>query len=365
MAMEAAIPFHYQKNVNETICTYRQLGKSGLKVSVPILGCMGFGRKDWVWDWVLEEEESMKMLKAAWDRGINTWDTANIFSNGDSEKIIGKALRKYEIPRHKVVIITKVFCTVGEHADNAMAYAGPLRGTKEYVNQSGLSRQSIFRNVQASLDRLQTDYIDVLMIHRCDDRVPYEETMEALNDLVRAGKVRYLGASSMWTYQFVQMQVCAERHGWTKFICMENHYSLLYREEEREMNKFCDQTGVGIIPWAPLCRGFLARRLQDSLSGTTGRAQDELVNGSRYIGVREDPDHKIIRRVEELANRKGWMMVDVALAWLNKRVTSPVVGMRLENMLDEVAAACKKTLTTEEEKYLEELYQPRAISGHA
>ncbi|GIK07518.1 hypothetical protein Aspvir_003184 [Aspergillus viridinutans] len=365
MAMEVAIPFHYQKNVNETICTYRQLGKSGLKVSVPILGCMGFGRKDWVWDWVLEEEESMKMLKAAWDRGINTWDTANVFSNGDSEKIIGKALRKYEIPRHKVVIITKVFCTVGEHADNAMAYAGPLRGTKEYVNQSGLSRQSIFRNVQASLDRLQTDYIDVLMIHRGDDRVPYEETMEALNDLVRAGKVRYLGASSMWTYQFVQMQFCAERHGWTKFICMENHYSLLYREEEREMNKFCNQTGVGIIPWAPLCRGFLARRLQDSLSGTTGRAQDELVNGSRYIGVSEDPDHKIIRRVEELADRKGWTMVDVALAWLNKRVTSPVVGMRLENMLDEVAAACKKTLTTEEEKYLEELYRPRAISGHA
>jgi aryl-alcohol dehydrogenase-like predicted oxidoreductase len=189
--------------------------------------------------------------------------------------------------------------------------------------------------------------------------------MEALNDLVRAGKVRYLGASSMWTYQFAQMQFCAERHGWTKFICMENHYSLLYREEEREMNKFCDQTGVGIIPWAPLCRGFLARRLQDSLSGTTGRAQDELVNGSRYIGVREDPDHRIIRRVEELADRKGWTMVDVALAWLNKRVTSPVVGMRLENMLDEVAAACKKTLTTEEEKYLEELYQPRAISGHA
>ncbi|KAL6834302.1 Aldo/keto reductase [Trichoderma sp. SZMC 28015] len=361
--MALSLPAHYQKNVDETKCKYRQLGKSGLKVSVPILGCMGFGNKDWVWDWVLKEEESMKMLKAAWDRGINTWDTANVFSNGDSERIIGKALKKYNIPRHKVVIITKVFCTVGENLDNAMAFAEPLRGTKEYVNQSGLSRQSIFNNVKASLERLGTDYIDLLMIHREDHRVPYEEMMQALNDLVRAGTVRYIGASSMWAYQFAQMQFCAERNGWTKFICMENHYSLLYREEEREMNPFCDQTGVGIIPWSPLCRGWLSRRLHDSLSGGTARAMDEKVNGSRYIMVNEH-DQKIIKRVEELADRKGWTMVEVVLAWLNPRITSPVVGMTTEKMLDEVIAANDKTLSAEEQKYLEELYQPKPISGH-
>ncbi|KAL5364126.1 Aldo/keto reductase [Aspergillus floccosus] len=358
------LPAHYQTLVDSTKCRYRQLGKSGLKVSVPILGCMGFGNKDWVWDWVLEEEESMAMLKAAWDRGVNTWDTANVFSNGDSERIIGKALKKYEIPRHKVVLITKVFCTVGEARDNAMAYAEPLRGTKEYVNQSGLSRQSILHNVKASLERLQTDYIDVLMIHRCDDRVQYEEIMQALNDLVRAGTVRYIGASSMWTYQFAQMQFCAERNGWTKFICMENHYSLLYREEEREMNRYCNREGVGIIPWAPLCRGWLSRRLDDSLAGATPRAQDEKINGSRYIAVLEN-DRNIIRRVEELADRKGWTMVDIALAWLNARVASPVVGMSSEKMLDEVIAANGKTLTPKEEKFLEELYQPKNVSGHA
>ncbi|KAI1980651.1 hypothetical protein LOZ51_001865 [Ophidiomyces ophidiicola] len=362
--MAVSLPPHYQAVVDETKCTYKQLGKCGLKVSVPILGCMGFGNKEWVWDWVLEEEESMEMLKAAWDRGVNTWDTANVFSNGDSERIIGKTLKKYQIPRHKVVLITKVFCTVGEQRDNAMAYAEPLRGAKDYVNQSGLSRQSIFNNVNASLERLQTDYIDLLLIHRSDDRVSYEETMEALHDLVRAGKVRYIGSSSMWAYQFARMQFCAERNGWTKFVCMQNHYSLLYREEEREMNRFCNETGVGIIPWSPLCRGFLGRRLKDSLEGGTARAKDEILNGSRYVGIREDPDQKIIKRVEELADKKGWTMVDVALAWLNKRVASPVVGMTTKKMLDECIAVRGKILTEEEEKYLEEPYQPREVSGH-
>lgn len=201
------------------------------------------------------------------------------------------------------------------------------------------------------------------MIHRSDDRVQHEETMQTLNDLVRAGTVRYIGASSMWTYQFAQMQFCAERNGWTKFICMENHYSLLYREEEREMNPYCNQQGVGLIPWAPLCRGWLARRLDDSLSGATSRAYDEKINGSRYIAILEN-DRKIIQRVEELADRKGWTMVEVALAWLSSRITSPVVGMTSVKMLDEVIAAKGKTLEPEEEKFLEELYQPKNVSGH-
>lgn len=201
------------------------------------------------------------------------------------------------------------------------------------------------------------------MIHREDSRITYEEMMQALNDLVRSGMVRYLGASSMWTYQFAQMQFCAERNGWAKFICMENHYSLLYREEEREMNKFCDVTGVGIIPWSPLCRGWLARRLGDSLSGATLRSQDEKVNGSRYIAVLGN-DQSIIARVEELALKKGWTMADVALAWLNARTTSPVVGMSSEKMMDEVIAANGKKLIAEEELYLEELYVPKNVSGH-
>ena len=232
------------------------------------------------------------------------------------------------------------------------------------TRSTGLSRQSIFNNVNASLERLQTDYIDVLQVHRSDDRVPYEETMRALDDLVREGKVRYLGGSSMWTHQFVRMQFCAQINGWTQFICMQNHYNLLYREEEREMNRYCNETGVGIIPWAPLCRGHLARRLEDSQAGVTGRSKDEVENGSRYIQILEDPDYKIIKRVQELADKKGWTMVDVALAWLNKRVISPVVGMTTEKMLDEAIAVKGKTLTPEEEKYLEELYKPRAVSGH-
>ena len=188
--------------------------------------------------------------------------------------------------------------------------------------------------------------------------------MRALDDLVREGKVRYLGGSSMWTHQFVRMQFCAQINGWTQFICMQNHYNLLYREEEREMNRYCNETGVGIIPWAPLCRGHLARRLEDSQAGVTGRSKDEVENGSRYIQILEDPDYKIIKRVQELADKKGWTMVDVALAWLNKRVISPVVGMTTEKMLDEAIAVKGKTLTPEEEKYLEELYKPRAVSGH-
>jgi aryl-alcohol dehydrogenase-like predicted oxidoreductase len=211
---------------------------------------------------------------------------------------------------------------------------------------------------------LGTDYIDVLQIHRSDDKVPYEETMRALDDLVRDGKVRYLGASSMWTHQFARMQFCAQINGWTQFICMQNHYNLLYREEEREMNRFCNETGVAIIPWAPFCRGHLVRRLEDSKKGVTGRSKDEVENGSRYIAILEDPDHKIIQRVEELADIKGWTMADVNMAWLSKRVISPVITMTTEKMMDEAIGARGKTLMPEEEKYLEELYKPRAVSGH-
>jgi aryl-alcohol dehydrogenase-like predicted oxidoreductase len=210
--------------------------------------------------------QSLPLLKAAYDRGLNTWDTANVYSNGVSEEIIGKAIKKYNIPRHKLVILTKCFGAVGEEPSvRGIFYPKEIRASKDYVNQAGrrfnisvhfnvtdfkigLSRQAIFNAVEASLKRLDTTYIDLLQIHRFDANTPLEETMEALHDLVKSGKVRYIGASSMWATQFAQLQFVAEKNGWTKFISMQNHYNLLYREEEREMNRFCDATGVGLIP---------------------------------------------------------------------------------------------------------------------
>lgn len=190
--------------------------------------------------------QALPLLKAAYDRGLNTWDTADIYSNGVSEQIIGKALKKYNIPRHKVVILSKCFAYIGEEPNYQNQPEMP--DTKDYVNHGGLSRQALFRAIDATLERLDTPYLDLLQIHRFDVNTPIEETMEALNDLVRWGKVRYIGASSMWAHQLAMMQHCAEKNGWTKFVSMQNHYNLLYREEEREMNKYCDLTGVGLIP---------------------------------------------------------------------------------------------------------------------
>lgn len=212
--------------------TYRQLGQSGLRVSNPILGAMSIGDARWQ-PWVLEEAEALPLLKAAYDRGINTWDTANVYSNGVSEILIAKAIKKYAIPRHKLVIATKCCGTVREGNDAETLALKDVDKTVDYVNQRGLSRQGIFNAVNASLQRLETDYIDLLQIHRFDATVPVEETMKALHDLVQSGKVRYLGASSMWAVQFAKMQWTAERHGWTKFVSMQGYYNLLYREEER------------------------------------------------------------------------------------------------------------------------------------
>jgi len=219
----------------------------------------------------------------------------------------------------------------------------------------GLSRQAIFSAVEASLARLDTPYIDLLQIHRFDDTVPPEETMEALHDLVKSGKVRYIGASSMWATQFATLQFIAEKRGWTKFVSMQNQYNLLYREEEREMNRFCDATGVGLIPWAPLCRGHLARPIEAFGTTTRSKPEKEL----------NEVDVKTIKRVEELAKKKGWAMSQVALAWINKRISSPIIGFSSVERIDEAIAVRGKKLTEEEEKYLEELYQPKNITGHS
>ncbi|KAI9741597.1 MAG: hypothetical protein M1818_004404 [Claussenomyces sp. TS43310] len=353
--MSAELPQSLKESLAASKAEYVQLGKSGLRVSVPILGAMSIGHPDWA-SWALP------LLKAAYDRGVNTWDTANAYSNGISEEIIGKAIKKYNIPRDKVVILSKCFFTVGEEPGiRTNIYQAEIDKSKDYINHIGLSRQAIFKAVENSLKRLDTDYLDLLQIHRFDHTVPIEETMEALHDLVRSGKVRYIGASSMWATQFASMQFCAEKHGWTKFVSMQNHYNLLYREEEREMIRFCRETGVGLIPWAPLCRGHLARPLSEQ--GNTTRSEQEK-NHPISIGWSE-PDRTIIKRVQELADKKGWKMSHVALAWIKKRISSPIIGFSSVERIDEAIGVRGKTLTEEEEKYLEELYEPKQIMGHS
>ncbi|KAI9698984.1 MAG: hypothetical protein M1836_003173 [Candelina mexicana] len=341
--MATAAANSVKASLEATKVGYKQLGKNGLRVSIPILGAMGMGDPQWA-PWVLSEDK---------------WDTANVYSNGVSETVIGNTVKKFNIPRHKLVILTKCCGVVGEEPGISVMQGG-MRESKDYINNFGLSRQGIFTAVNASLHRLQMDYIDLLQIHRFDATVPIEETMEALHDLVKSGKVRYIGASSMWTYQFALMQFTAEKHGWTKFVSMQNHYSLLYREEEREMNKFCNATGVGLIPWSPLARGHLARPPSDL--GKSIRSKDEMENPMFPKTV--EADHQIIGRVQELAEKKGWKMGTVALAWICGRVSSPIVGFNSIERIDEALEIRGKSLTDEEVKYLEEPYQPKPIVGH-
>ncbi|KAJ5605739.1 aldo-keto reductase [Penicillium lagena] len=354
--MASELPPLLKDSRSKTKASYRRLGNSGLWVSVPILGGMSIGSPEWG-SWILDEKKALPLLKSAFDRGLNTWDTANNYSNGKSEEIIGKAIKEYSIPRHKLVILTKCWAPVSEH-DNmyVVPFSEEMRKDKEYVNQFGLSRQAIFHAVDASLQRLGLDYIDVFQIHRFDPFTPIEETMEALHDLVQSGKVRYIGASSMRTYQFAMMQYCAEKHNWTKFISMQNQYSLTYREEEREMNRFCNETGVGLIPYSPLDAGRLARPV--SQVGTTARLEN--VKPSDIPNA----DMAIINRVEELANRKNWTMSQVALAWTNRRVVSPIVGFSSVERLDEALGYEDRLLTVDEERYLEEPYLPKTVSGY-
>ncbi|OAX81749.1 hypothetical protein ACJ72_03906 [Emergomyces africanus] len=357
MAMQVYLPSTLKASIESSKAEYKQLGKSGLRVSVPIFGTMSLGSSEWS-EWVKDEDQALPLLKEAYDRGINSWDTAGLYSNGAAEEMIGKAIRKYDIPRHKLVIISKCWAPVSEHEDVfILPYWGELGKSKDYVNQFGLSRQAIFNSVEASLLRMGTDYLDLLMVHRADPTVPVEETMEALHDLVRNGKVRYIGASSMWTYQFAMMQFCAEKNGWTKFICMQNLYNLFYREEEREMNKYCNETGVGIIPWAPLSAGYLSRPASENHA--TVRGQTDVLKRDL-----DDQEKVILKRVEEVAEIRGWTMSQVALTWLSKRIASPVLGFSSAERMDEALAIRKLSLTEAEEQYLEEAYKPRAIVGH-
>ncbi|MBX5457929.1 MAG: aldo/keto reductase [Thermogemmatispora sp.] len=323
---------------------YARLGKTGLEVSRICLGCMSFGDPTrWVHPWVLDEEQSRQIIKKALDLGINFFDTANVYSLGASEEILGRALKDF-VKRDEVVIATKVFFRMRE---------GP--------NGAGLSRKAILSEVDHSLRRLGTDYIDLYQIHRWDYQTPIEETMEALNDLVRAGKVRYLGASAMYAWQFQKALFVAERHGWTRFVSMQNHLNLIYREEEREMLPLCRAEGIGVIPYSPLAAGRLAREASQQ---PTRRAETDQVARQKYDAT-ATADQGIIDRVGELAGKYGVARAQIALAWLLQKepVTAPIVGVTRISQLEEAVGALDVHLSAEDIAYLEEPYVPHPVVG--
>jgi len=321
---------------------YTRLGSSGLRVSRIALGCMSFGEPDrGTNQWSLGDEAAEPIFRQAVERGITFWDTANAYSAGTSEEIVGRAIRKYT-DRDSIVLATKVFFPMHE---------GP--------GGSGLSRKAIMENIDASLARLGTDYVDLYQIHRFDPETPVEETMEALHDVVRAGKARYLGASSMWAWQFAKLQHAADLGGWTRFISMQNQYSLLQREEEREMFGLLADQGVGSIPWSPLAKGRLARPWDEQ---STTRAETDPLH-SRYRG---DDNRPIVEAVRRVAEARGVPMAQVAIAWVlhNPVVDAPIVGPTKPYHLDDAVAALDIQLTEDEITVLQEHYTPRLPSGY-
>jgi aryl-alcohol dehydrogenase (NADP+) len=336
------------------------LGASGLKVSRIGLGMMTFGTPAWR-PWVLDEAAARPIVRRAIELGINFFDTADMYSAGLSEEISGRLLAELA-PRDEVVIATKLFYPVD------LAFKGGNDpGPKPVLrpNQSGLSRKRIFAAADASLRRLGTDFIDLYQIHRFDPSTPVEETMEALHDLVRAGKVRYLGASSMWAWQFAKMQHVAERNGWTRFVSMQNHYNLVYREEEREMIPLCRDQGVGLLPWSPLARGFLAgnRGRDDRASGATSRARTDDIALKLYY---QDSDFAVLEALTATAQARGVSNATTAYAWLLGRpgVTAPIVGASQVWQLEEAVRALDVSLTAAESAALEAPYRPHPVLGH-
>ncbi|KAH9945237.1 Aldo/keto reductase [Epithele typhae] len=336
---------------------YVRLGKSGLKVSRIILGCMSYGTPDWQ-DWVLSEEEAVKHIKFAYDLGIQTFDTADCYSNGLSEIILGKAIRQLQLPRDEIVIMTKLYFPIPPEFGANIFQPGLTGADFGIINQRGLNRKHIFDSVKASLERLRVDHIDLLQCHRFDTETPIEETMQALHDVVKAGYVRYIGMSSCWAYQFHAMQNYAITHNLTPFISMQNHYSLMYREEEREMFPTLKMFGVGSIPWSPLGRGLLTRPFKaESLRSKTDYSQ-------KFWDAPFLPD--LLARVEELAAKKGASMAQISTAWVLARpgVTAPIIGTTSLKNLEDIVGALDVSLTDEEMRYLEEPYRPTGIIGH-
>jgi aryl-alcohol dehydrogenase (NADP+) len=323
---------------------YVNLGRTGLKVSQICMGTMTYGTPEWR-DWVLPEDESRPFIKRALELGINFFDTADMYSLGVSEEVVGRALNDLT-RREDVIIATKVYWPTGD---------GP--------NDRGLSRKHIMDSIDASLRRLGIDYVDLYYIHRWDYETPIEETLEALNDLVRMGKVRYLGASSMHAWQFMKALGLADQHGWSRFVVMQNHYNLIHREDEREMMPLCQEEGVGVIPWSPLARGFLAGNRKRGERGATTRDNSDQMARDFYF---TETDFQILDRVKELALKKEVKPAQIALAWLlhQSGVTTPVIGASKMYQLEEAVAATEIDLSIEECTLLEELYQPRELLGY-
>ncbi|KAJ7060434.1 Aldo keto reductase [Mycena amicta] len=347
---------------------YVRLGSSGLKISKIVLGTMSYGDPQWAGSWVLPEEEASKHIKAAYDAGVNAFDTANVYSSGLSEEVLGRAIKKHNLPRDEIVIMTKVYFGVSKDTKEALFYldAAGLEA-KGYTNQFGLSRKHIFDSVKHSLRRLQVDYIDLLQCHRFDYNTPIEETMQALHDVVKAGYVRYIGMSSCYAWQFHAMQNYAITNKLTPFISMQNHYNLLYREEEREMFPTLKHFGVGAIPWSPLARGAVCRPIASQLQkeNQTARADSDFMPPSVY--TKSSANQDVVARVEELANKRGLKMAQIAIAWMLSKegVSAPIVGTTSLKYLFEAIDAVHIKLTEEEIKYLEEPYQPMAVLGHS
>lgn len=324
---------------------YVNLGRCGLKVSRICLGAMSYGSKTWR-EWVLEEEESRPFIQRALEMGINFFDTADMYSLGASEEILGRALKDFGPGRDRVVIATKVFQAMSED-----------------VNDRGLSRKHILHSIDNSLRRLGTDYVDLYQIHRFDETTPIEETIEALHDVVKAGKARYVGASSMYAWQFARMLYTAERMGMTRFVSMQNHYNLVYREEEREMLPLCREEGIAVIPWSPLARGFLAGNRRAKDEGETVRSRTDDFAHKLYY---QPSDFTVVERVAEVAARRGVSNSQVALAWVlaQRGVTAPIVGATKMRHLEEAVGALAVKLDAEELRLLEEPYQPHPVLGH-
>lgn len=319
---------------------YLNLGNTGLKVSKLCLGCMTYGISErGNHSWTLDEETSRPFIQRALEVGINFFDTANVYSDGTSEEIVGRALKDFT-SREEVVIATKV---------HGRMRPGP--------NGAGLSRKAIFAEIDASLQRLGTDYVDLYQIHRWDNATPIEETLEALHDVVKAGKARYIGASSMYAWQFAKALFLADLNGWTRFVSMQNHYNLLYREEEREMMGLCADQGIGVIPWSPLARGRLTRNWDEQ----TERAQTDEFGKTLYVAS----DQQIVECVAEVAQKRGVSKAQVSLAWMLSKpfVTAPIIGASKPHHLDDAVAALELQLTGEEIAMLEEPYVPHQVAG--
>jgi aryl-alcohol dehydrogenase-like predicted oxidoreductase len=323
---------------------YIRFGNTGMKVSRICLGCMSYGGPNERWQWALDEETSRPFIKQALELGINFFDTANVYSMGRSEEILGNALRDYA-SRDEVVIATKVFSEMGP---------GP--------NERGLSRKHILNSIDASLKRLGTDYVDLYQIHRWDYETPIEETLDALNDVVRAGKARYIGASSMYAWQFAKALYISDMHGWARFVSMQPHYNLVYREEEREMLPLCRDQKVAVIPWSPLARGLLTR-IPTKERNETLRAQTDAFGKRLY----SEADFEIVQRVSHVAEAHSLPMAQVALAWMLSKpvITAPIIGATQPHHLQDAVAALSVQLTQEQIQHLEETYQPHPILDHA